>query len=160
MQPHLCTTSDLAKRCRQLKFTVHPDVTGGDIPPRVAMWCTELLTDLDEFKAKTHAIWRTYADIFKHAADSTGVKLRWQELDTNSQIRFKLVLNLDFLVANTSDVKHWTMGSANVAYQTPLDHLWAFTHDEARDWLRDFLRVDGQHENLDTLLKRVAVCRH
>eukprot|EP00972_Heterocapsa_arctica_P018288 2700791-Heterocapsa_arctica.AAC.1 len=37
MQPHLCTEADLSKRCRQLKFTLHPDVTGADIPPNVAM---------------------------------------------------------------------------------------------------------------------------
>eukprot|EP00972_Heterocapsa_arctica_P013294 1952903-Heterocapsa_arctica.AAC.1 len=67
------------------------------------MWCTELLTDLDEFKAKTELIWKMYSEVYQHAANTTGVKLRWQELDTNAQIRFKDVLNLDFLVANTSD---------------------------------------------------------
>eukprot|EP00972_Heterocapsa_arctica_P079249 11681506-Heterocapsa_arctica.AAC.1 len=88
------------------------------------------------------------------------MKLRWQELDTNSQLRFKEVLHLDFLVANTSDVKHWTMGSSSVAYAEPLLHLWAFQHDDARDWLRDFLRTDDQYVNLDQLLVRVANCRN
>eukprot|EP00972_Heterocapsa_arctica_P087053 12831728-Heterocapsa_arctica.AAC.1 len=32
MQPHLCTESDLDKRGRQPKLTLHPDVTGDNIP--------------------------------------------------------------------------------------------------------------------------------
>eukprot|EP00972_Heterocapsa_arctica_P016311 2407218-Heterocapsa_arctica.AAC.2 len=157
---HLCQRHELERCCRLMKYELHPDKTGLR-PPGPTAFATELLVCLEEFRDAALHVWDVVKARLSDQLRMIGVKLRWQELATTAQIRFKGVLGLEFLIANTSDVNHWRMGSQSIPYgniPSP-DKRFAFNPEEARDWFRDLLR-QGRPSNLDGFLRRVAVCYH
>eukprot|EP00972_Heterocapsa_arctica_P024776 3654507-Heterocapsa_arctica.AAC.1 len=67
-----------------MKIILHPDKTGLP-PPGPTQFATELLTDRDTFRDEAASIWDNTAFRLEYSLSQTGVKLRWQEMDTKAQ---------------------------------------------------------------------------